>query len=246
MGRNPIAVDIVGARLLGFEVSDVPHLRRAAERAYVPSRLEDIKLMGDIHDISGLDKHSKKIDKKSDLYTKWHNIPKELKRLESPVRFFWGKRESSQIARGKKHADPLLPEKCSTGCLMGVKMFLSFLECYSGPEKFKKAKPAVFVVGCVDEEIDVAGGDVILVGCCASAPIKNAGKIIRLDQCFVTTSYLTMQIGGKIGMPNPLSDPRFVVPLVYNYLIASFMKLINFRYFQDAYNFIRKNWMKKI
>jgi uncharacterized protein (DUF362 family) len=246
MGRNPVAVDIVGARLLGFDVGDVPYLKRAAERAYVPSKIQDIKLMGDVNSISSLDNHSKKIDKKSDLYTRWHNIPKELKRLETPLRFFWGKRESSRISRGKKHGDPLLPEKCNTGCLMGVKMFLSFLERYAGPEKFKKAKPAVFVVGCVDEEIDAAGGDVILVGCCAAAPVRNAGKIIRLDQCFVTTSYLTMRIGSRIGMPNPLADPRFVVPLVYNYIIASFMKVINLRYLQDAYHFIKKNWMKKI
>jgi uncharacterized protein (DUF362 family) len=246
MGRNPVAVDMVGARLLGFDAADVPYLRRAVERAYLPFRIEDVKLIGDIDTLSDLDAHSKKSDKKSDLFTRWHNIPKELKRLESPMRFFWGKRESSRIARGKKHGDPLLPEKCNTGCLMGVKMFLSFLEHYAGQEKFKKAKPAVFVVGCIDEEIDAAGGDVIMVGSCAAAPVNNARKIIRLDQCFVTTSYLTMQIGGKIGMPNPLADPRFILPVLYNYLIASFMKIIKFRYLQDAINFIRKNWMKKI
>ncbi|MBN2160540.1 MAG: DUF362 domain-containing protein [Spirochaetes bacterium] len=246
MGRNPVAVDMVGARLLGFDVADVPYLKRAVERAYLPSRIEDIKLTGDIRTLSGLDSRSRNIDKKSDQFTRWHDIPKELRRLESPMRFFWGRRESSRIARGKKHADPLLPEKCNTGCLMGVKMFLSFLEHYAGPEKFKKAKPSVFVVGCLDGEIDAEGGDVIMVGSCASAPVRNARRIIRLDQCFVTTSYLTMRIGGRIGMPNPLADPRFLLPLLYNYFIASVMKVISFRYLQDAYNFIKKNWMKKI
>lgn len=246
MGRNPVAVDMVGARLLGFDVADVPYLKRAVERAYLPSRIEDIRLMGDIRTLAGLDSYSRSIDKKSELFTRWHNIPKELRRLESPMRFFWGRRESSRIARGKKHADPLLPEKCNTGCLMGVKMFLSFLEHYTDREKFRKAKPSVFVVGCVDEEIDAAGGDVIMVGSCAAAPVRNARKIIRLDQCFVTTSYLTMRIGGRIGMPNPLADPRFLLPLLYNYVIASFMKAIRLRYLQDVIYFIKKNWMKKI
>lgn len=246
MGRNPLAVDMVGARLLGYNVTDVPYLQRAVERAYLPSKIQDIKLLGDITSLSGLDAQAKKLDRKSGKFTRWHNIPMELRRLESPLRFYWGKRESENVSRGRKHGDPLLPEKCTTGCVMGVKMFFSFLERYAGPEKFKKARPAVFVVGCVDEEIDAAGADVIMVGSCASAPVRNAGKIHVLDQCFVTTSYITMRVGGKIGMPNPLSDPRFLLPLALNILIAAFMKIIHFRYIEDAYYTIRKNWLKKI
>ena len=98
MGRNPLAVDLVGARLLGFNLEDVPYLKKAVERGYLPARLKDVKLMGDLTSIAGLDSQAQRVQPYDDEFYRWHDVEKELKRLKSPLRFYWG--HSSQTGPG--------------------------------------------------------------------------------------------------------------------------------------------------
>ena len=55
--KNVVAADIVGARIFGYDVSDVPHLKIAVEKGLgnSVSDLNDIKLTGDITDLSNID-----------------------------------------------------------------------------------------------------------------------------------------------------------------------------------------------
>jgi uncharacterized protein (DUF362 family) len=234
MGRNPIAVDLVGARLLGQNLEDVPYLKRAVERGYTPTRLEDVVLGGDIISIEGLDNQARRILPYDDEFYRWQDVEKELKRLKSPLRFFWGyTREEDK-------------SKCLTGCVMGLKMFLGFLERYAGSEAFGKAKPAVFVIGKVQEEIDAEGNDVFMIGSCSRASIVNAKKVTRIDRCFTTAGDMLQMMGAKLGIRSPLLDPSFALPLVYYMLSASVMKNVTRRYLQDMSHFIAKSLMKRL
>jgi uncharacterized protein (DUF362 family) len=234
MGINPLAVDIAAARLLGYNLTDVPYLQRAVERGYRPGALKDLKLLGDIKTIKALDEHAKKILPYDDEFHRWHDIDKELKRLKSPIRFYWG---------SARKTDDM---KCLTGCIMGIKMFFAANERFVGSSAFTNAKPAVLVVGKYDKEIDAKGNEVFLIGSCTEAKIKNAKKIIRINSCYTTAVELTLIIRGRLGIPSPLFFPSQVLPLVGNMMIASFMKIINGRYLQDISHFMKKGLNKRI
>ncbi len=234
MGTNPVAVDIVGARLLGYNLEEVPYLKRAVERGWGPGGLDAIEISGDLNSAAELDKAAERLLPYDHEFYKWQDIEKELVRLECPIRFYWGytKREDKS--------------KCRTGCVMGAKMYFGFLERYAGEPAFKDAKPAVIVIGKVEEEIDAKGQDVFMLGSCSNARITGAKKIFKIDNCFTTAVDLAWIIRGRFGIPAPILDPREVLPLVLNILIASGVKLLSFRYFQDILGFLKRGLQKRI
>ena len=56
-GRNVVATDVVGARMLGFGIEDVPHIKLAIERGLGNGveKEDDIRIEGDLGDIESLD-----------------------------------------------------------------------------------------------------------------------------------------------------------------------------------------------
>ena len=234
MGRNPMAVDLVGARLLGYNLEDVPYLQKAVERGYAPGKLEDVTIRGDINSLEELDRQAERILPYDDEYFRWQDIQKEFDRLETPLRFFWGSSRSDNKAR------------CEHGCIMGLKMFLSFFDLYAGAEAYRNARPAVLVIGDVTEEIDARGHEVYLIGSCSKAPVVNARKIVKIDKCFTTTSELNLIIGNRLGIPSPFLKPSYLTAFIFNQLIASMKKAINLRYFQDIGHFLSGALLKKI
>ena len=211
MSRNPVAIDLVGARLLGFGIDDIEYLKIAVNRGYKPSCLEDVTLKGDLTSINALDEHAKRIMPYDEEYFRWHDVEKELQRLNSPIRFFWGNYS------GMKDA------KCTTGCVMGIKMYFAFLERHAGAEAFARAKPVVLATGRCDNEIDAQGNIAILVGSCAKATILNAKKVIHIDKCFTTAGDIIQIIRNQIGIPSPIMDLSNLPTYVSAYLKAGIM-----------------------
>jgi uncharacterized protein (DUF362 family) len=234
MGTNSMAVDLVGARLLGYNIEDVPYMVRAVERGYTPGSLDDVTLAGDITSLQELDAWAERIMPYDDEYFLWQDIHKEFKRLETPLRFYWGSSRHDNQSR------------CPYGCIMGLKMFLSFFEKFHGPEIYKQAKPSVLVVGAIDEPIDAKGEEVYLIGSCSKAKIENAKKVHHIDQCFTTTSELNLVIGHRLGMKTPFMEPKYLKSFVYNLAAASAMKLVKGRYFQDIAHFMGHGLQKRI
>jgi uncharacterized protein (DUF362 family) len=235
MGVNPVAVDLVGARLLGYELEDVPYLQRAVERGYTPTSLTDVNLLGDIESLEALDEHAKCIHPYDDEYFRWQDIHKELDRLESPLRFVWGP---------SRHDDQ---SRCKYGCIMGLKMFLSFFEEFSGPEVFRQAKPSVLVIGANGETIDAKGEEVFLIGSCSGrAQLENAKKVHHIDKCFTTTSELNLIIGNRLGMKTPFLRASYLGDFVGNLTQASLMKMVKMRYLQDLRHFMGHGFMRKL
>ncbi|MBW2179239.1 MAG: DUF362 domain-containing protein [Deltaproteobacteria bacterium] len=234
MGTNPVAVDLVGARLLGLGIDDVPYLKTAVSRGYTPAKLEDVKIDGDLSSIDDLDKYAKRIMPYDDEYHRWQDVNKELTRLNSPMRFLWGPYKSGNGS------------KCLTGCVMGIKMFLGSLEWFAGSEAFANAKPVVFIIGRIDEQVDARGEEVFLIGSCAEADIIHAKKITHLDKCFTTASDMNIYIGHKLGMPAISRDFNSMLPLLAGAAKASMMKLVNLRYFQDMGHFITKRLDRRL
>ena len=233
MGRNPLAVDLVGARLLGYDLDDVPYLRAAADRGYRPRRLGEVKLLGDLTSIAAIDRRAKRAGPYDEEFYRWQDVGRELDRIGSPLRFYWG---------------PTKPggKRCLTGCIMALKMYFGFTERYAGTDAFRKARPAVLVIGVIDEEIDARGGDVFFLGSCARARTVNARKVVRIDSCTTTAVEMTEIIRGRLGIPTPLYAPSQIIPLAGAMLAASWKKLINLRYGQDMLHFLKRGLLKKI
>lgn len=234
MGKNPLAVDLAGARLLGYDCENVPYLQRAVERGYLPAHVNDITITGDLKSVDDLDQAARRILPYDDEFIRWQDINRELARMQSPIRFHWG------------HTGKPDKSKCTTGCVMGAKMFFGFLERFAGETAFKNARPVVIIIGCIEEPIDADGEEVFLIGSCANAVIRNAKRITRIDNCFTTAVDLAMTIRGRLGIPAPIQTPSEVLPLVYNALIASFQKMVRLRYLQDIGHFLKRGLQKRI
>jgi uncharacterized protein (DUF362 family) len=234
MGTNPVAVDLVGARLLGCDVEAVPYLKRAVERGYGPATIEAVELAGDLDTLAALDEAAQRLQPYDDEFHRWQDIERELTRLASPLRFIWG------------YTRPQEDLRCETGCVMGLKMFFGFLERYAGVEAFKHARPAVLVVGKVDAEIDAGGHEAFLVGSCARAHFCNAKRVTRIDNCFTTAVDLAQIIRGRLGIPAPILDTAETLPLAGHILKAAAIKLVSGRYAQDLGSFLKRGLQKRI
>ncbi len=234
MGRNPLAVDLVASRLLGYAVKDVVYLKKAIERGYGPKRLEDVQLAGDITTMAQLAAQARRLMPYNEEYYRWQDIHREFARLKTPLRFYWGYSRADDKSR------------CEYGCLMGLKLFLSVFEMYGGEEAFRNAKPSVLVMGRVEEEIDAGGNDVFLLGSCTSARVVNAKKITKIDKCVMTTSDLNLGIGNRLGMKSPFLEPSYLLTFLSNLAVASLKKHMNLRYLQDMGHFIKKDLEKRL
>ncbi|HDP80715.1 MAG TPA: DUF362 domain-containing protein [Spirochaetes bacterium] len=234
MSRNPLAADLVGARLLGMDIGEVPYLVRAVECGYGPGRLSGVKLLGDITTLKALDRHAERIKPYDDEFYHWQDVEREFKNLRTPMRFYWG---------GSRARDG---SRCLTGCVMGLKMFMGFHERFAGSEAFRKAKPVVFVIGNVDERIDARGEEVFMLGSCARADVVNAKRVTKINNCFTTAVEMTMAIRGRMGIPSPFYDIGQVLPLALYFMAASGRKLITGRYFQDITHFFAHGLLKKL
>lgn len=234
MATNPMAIDLIAARLLGYGLDDVPYLRVAVERGYRPAASEDVELLGDITDLEQVDEQAERLKPYDDEYRAWQDIHHDLKRLKSPIRFYFGPFRGHQ------------EERCKTGCVMGLKMFLASYEAFSGPEVFRTANPVTFVIGRVDEPIDGKGYDVFLLGSCAQAEIHNAADVVRVDKCFTTASDMTFKLSHRLGMPSPLTDLKMALPLVRDMVGSSLRKGRNLRYVQDIAHFASKHLVRKV
>lgn len=234
MGTNPVAVDLVAARLLGFERDDIAYLKTAVSRGYRPASLDEVTLVGDVASVADVDEAAQRLLPYDDEFTAWQDVAKELRRLQSPIRFVWGPyRHGGQ-------------DRCFTGCVMGLKMFLATYERYAGAEAFAQAKPVTFVVGEAPDEIDARGEDVFLLGSCARAQVRNAKEIVHIDKCFTTVSDMTFSISHRLGMPAPLAEPRLALRLARAVARASLGKLTSFRYAQDVGHFLSHGLLRKV
>ncbi len=234
MGTNPLAVDLVGARLLGLGLEDVPYLKLAVERGYTPASLDNIVIEGDLNSLEDIEKQAERLKPYDDEFYRWQDVGKELKRLNSPINFHWGPYSEMK------------EDRCLTGCVMGVKMFLGSMEKFAGAEAFANADPVSLVIGKHDKPIDAKGSEVFIIGSCADVKVENARKTIHIDKCFTTAGDMNLAFAHRMGMPTIMRSPSFL--LSYGGAIASsaLKKTVGLRYMQDIGHFITKGLIRKI
>lgn len=200
MSNEPLACDMVAARILGYEPEAVRHLAEARDRGYGCLDFDDIMISGDIT-----------VEELADRIKYVESPFQDLSRLDTPLSFYEGINKASGNI-------------CYGGCICSIKGTLGTAE-KKYPGTLKSARSAAIVMGYYQGDVIHPHGPVLLVGSCAGVSGSlEAQKIIRVKGCPVTVKDL-MFLLYKIGVKSPAFDLRNIALLVYHSLISAWMKL---------------------
>jgi uncharacterized protein (DUF362 family) len=182
MGTSGVAIDSVGARIIGFESDEIKHLKIARERGYEPVSDDDIEIVSEVP-MSELKERTKNFDRA-------YEDPREV---DTPVRFFLG-------------TYPDGDDICNGGCVNMIKGALAIMEAYS-PGSLVKARPCAVVIGKYDGDVDSEGHPVIMVGKCTEVSGEVKGKVKRVGGCPVLIPNFMTPACFYFKTPNPYFDP---------------------------------------
>ena len=152
-GLNVVATDIVGAKVFGLEIDDVPHLKLAIERGLAGGieSLQDVSITGDFDDVENIDL----LNELSDFGGKYpHNLYPSFP-------------EDVAIVVGKEMA-------CADGCLNAS---LSSLQLMSLDDAGKGGWTLVVGKGFDADEIEKLKGPALVAGGCA---VKEVGDRLAM------------------------------------------------------------------
>lgn len=201
ISNEPLACDMVAAKILGYEPEKVVHLVEARERGYGSLDFNDITVSGDIT-----------IEELADRVKDVESPFQDLSKLDSPLTFYEGTNKSSGNI-------------CYGGCICSIKGTLGTAE-KKYPGTLKKAKKAAIVMGYYEGDVIHPDGPVVLVGTCAGVSGKlEASKIIRVKGCPVTVKDLMLFLLFKLNIKSPAFDLRNMALLIYYSVVSGLMKL---------------------
>ena len=201
ISNEPLACDMVAAKILGYDPEKVVHLVEAKERGYGSLDIDDVTVSGDIT-IEELAERVKDVESPF----------QDLSKLDSPLTFYEGtNKESGNI--------------CYGGCICSIKGTLGTAE-KKYPGTLKKAKKAAIVMGWYEGDVIHPDDTVVLVGSCAGASGKlEAKKIIRVKGCPVKVKDLMIFLLYKLNIKSPAFDLRNLMLLIYYSIVSGWMKL---------------------
>jgi len=201
LSNDPVAIDVVAARILSYEPSKVGHLVEARDRGYGSIDITDIEVAGDVT-IAEL------AEKTRDIVSPFQ----DLQKLDTPVRFYEGCNKASGNI-------------CFGGCICSIKGVLGTADKKT-PGTLKQARPGAIVMGYYEGDVIHPGETVALIGTCAGVSGKlEAGKIIRIKGCPVKVKDLMLFLLWRFRISSPAFDSRNMLKLIYHSLIKALMQL---------------------
>jgi uncharacterized protein (DUF362 family) len=201
ISNEPLACDMVAAKILGYEPTSVGHLVEARERGYGTLDFNDITVTGDIT-----------IEELADRIKDVDSPFQDLQTLDTPLTFYEGiNKDSGNI--------------CYGGCICSIKGLLGTAE-KKYPGTLKNAKKAAIVMGYYEGDVIHPDDIVVLIGECAGVSGRlEAKKIIRMKGCPVKVKDLMIFLLFRIGVQSPAFDFRNLFLLIYYSIISGWMKL---------------------
>lgn len=199
---DPVAMDIVACRALGYDPAECRHLMLAMERGYGPPSIDDVQIDGDI----SLD----------ELQTRTQGVESEyqdIHKVNTPIRFYCGN------APGRDRF-------CHGGCLAAVKGCLGTID-KRRPGSVAKANVGAIVTGVYRGDVDAGDGVALLIGDCTRVEGKiTARKIKKVRGCPIGTKQLFFALPFTFGLPSPLLDFRDALEFVW-YSIDKFFRRLS-------------------
>jgi len=201
ISNDPLACDMVAAKILGYDPKEVVHLAEAEKRGYGSLDFDDIFVSGDIT-IPELRERIKDVDSPF----------QDLNKLDTPLTFYEGINKSSG-------------NLCYGGCICSIKGTLGTAEKRS-PGTLKTAKKAALVMGYYEGDVIHPDGPVFLIGTCAGVSGRlEAPKVIRIKGCPVKVKDLMIFLLIRLNIKSPVFDLRNLGLLAYHSLVSGWMKL---------------------
>ncbi len=201
MSNDPVAIDAVAAKILGYEPKKVGHLVEARDRGYGSIDLKDIKVTGDVS-IAELAAKTK------DIVSPFQ----DLQKLDTRVKFYEGiNKDSGNV--------------CFGGCICSIKGVLGTADKKT-PGTLKNAKPGAIVMGYYKGDVIHPGETVALIGTCAGVSGRlEAGRVIHIKGCPVKVKDLMLFLLWRFRISSPAFDAKNMVKLIYHSVIKAFMQL---------------------
>ena len=202
MGTSGVAIDSVGARLIGFQPDEIEHLRIARSRGWEPVSDDDIEIISDVP-MEELQERTKGLDRKfSDLLA-----------LDTPLRIYLGNYPGGD-------------DICHGGCVNMLKGALAVFEGYK-PGGIGEAHDNAIVIGEYEGDVDGHGRTILLIGDCTQIKGEVRGKTKRIKGCPVGIPYFSVYGSLYCGLPNVYWDMDYFFKFPYHYVVSLINKLIN-------------------
>ncbi len=204
MGTSGVAIDSVGARLLGFEPGEIEHLRIARSRGWEPVTDDQIEIKSDIPWDELLEK-TKDFD-----YTY-----SDLNKIDTRIRFYLGNYPDGD-------------EPCWGGCINMLKGALAVFEAYKRGA-LKRARPVAMVIGEYEGDVDGQGYPILLIGNCTKVRGKVQGKTRRIRGCPVAIPIFAVLAPYYLKVPAPYLEKNLdqIYGFPYHLAASYFHKFIN-------------------
>ncbi len=162
IANEPLAADMVAAKILNFEPDEVVHLAEARDRGYGSLDFKDIEVGGDV----GMDELAERVRKIDTPYS----VQWDVRKVKTPVKFYVG-------------VNPQTGRECTAGCENALAGSLATSELY-WPGLIAGLPRMGLVIGYYKGDVIHPGEKVALIGTCAGVEGKlEAGKIIRFHGC---------------------------------------------------------------
>jgi uncharacterized protein (DUF362 family) len=202
MGTNGIAVDSVGARIMGFSSDEIEHLKIARSRGWEPVSDEQIEVKGDLT--------IEQLRERVGVLDRTFSDPRKV---DTPIRFYIGEKAKNGVV-------------CRTGCQNMIDTALAILEAYD-PGALKRAKPVACVIGEYEGDVDGKGYPILLVGSCAKIKGKKNGWSIRIPGCPLIVPFFITPASFFFGLKNPYNDLSALLPFPYFFMVSYIMKCLS-------------------
>ncbi|MEW6442243.1 MAG: DUF362 domain-containing protein [bacterium] len=205
LANDPLAADMVAARILNFQPAEVEHLAEASRRGYGSLDFDEIEVSGD----TGIEELAEKV-RRIDAP---HSVQWSLDKVKTAVRFYPG-------------MNPRTGRGCSTGCLNALAGALATSELY-WPGLMARLQPMGVVVGFYRGDVLHPGEKVALVGSCSGVEGRlQAGKIIRLGGCPAKGMDQALFLFPRLGIRTPAWKLSSVLEMAYFSLIKACMRIV--------------------
>lgn len=196
---DPVAMDIVACRMLGYDPTECKHLMLAMERGYGPKSIDSVKIEGDVS-----------IDELLAVTRNLESEYQDIQKVKTPIRFYNG-------------VDPDRGRFCHGGCLAAVKGCLGTID-KRRPGSVSKAKEGAIVTGVYKGDVDAGKGVALLIGTCTKVEGRiTAGKVRRIKGCPIGTKQLLITLPFSFGLPSPMADVGDAIKFIY-YAIDKFIR----------------------
>jgi uncharacterized protein (DUF362 family) len=202
IASDPLAADMVAARVLNYRPEDVGHLVEARDRGYGTLDWREVEITGDVT-VEELAERTRKLE--SPYPVNW-----DVRKLTTPVRFYPG-------------INPQSGRECAGGCLNGLVGALATAEQYY-PGLVAGLRPMGIVTGHYKGDVIHPSQKVVLVGSCAGVEgTLVAGKVLRIKGCPVKGVEQAAFLFPRLGIKTPAWKLSNVVGMAYHGAIRRLM-----------------------